>query len=141
MFLYELIHRHHGRWPRPPLLMRLMNHHQLNHLSLDLLDSHVLHAPAPPPPETGRSKAVANVTAFRQHLALSRISGRVSDRDGQQLCCVLYRTYDTIMTIIGWPAIAWSVLRRIESWDQDKSASLSRSQYEIYSFSTKYDLP
>ena len=51
-------------------------------------------APAPLPLETGRSK----VTAFHQHLALSRISGPVDECP--QLFHSLYRTYKIIMTCL-----------------------------------------
>ena len=40
-----------------------------------------------------------------------------------------------------WPAIAGSVLRRIECWDEEKSPSFIQVTNEIYSFATEYDLP
>ena len=62
----------------PQLQMRSMNTNSSIKQSLDLPDSPVPPSPSPSPPKTERSKAVAGMTAFHPHLALSRIFEHVS---------------------------------------------------------------
>ena len=89
-----------------------------------------------PQQDTGRSKAVAGVTAFHLHLALSRISGRVSTAMSRfvQDMPIHFEVPDG-QTSLG----VYS--DRLRAGMKRRAQHLSRSQHKIYSFLTKCNLP
>ena len=76
------------------------------------------------------------MTAFHPHLALSRISGLVSTAMSRfvQDMPIHFEVPD------GHPSLR-VYSDRLRAGMKRRAQYLSRSQYEIYSFSTKYDLP